>query len=58
MKCKENLSLLYKNGDGGWEHVMKAINQSEELLNSTLAGDVQKVPDILEQVHNENTSIL
>lgn len=44
--------------NGGWENVIKLIRQSEELLNSTLACQEEKVSDILEQVHNENTSIL
>jgi len=44
--------------DGGWEHVMKAIRQSDTLLNATLNGDEKKVAEIIEQVHQDNTSIL
>ena len=44
--------------DGGWESVMDSINQSEELLNATIAGDAQAVASAIEQVHQENTSIL
>ncbi len=44
--------------DGGWEPVMDSINQSEELLNATIAGDAQAVASAIEQVHQENTSIL
>lgn len=44
--------------DGGWEHVMKAIRQSDTLLDATLQGDEKKVAEIVEQVHQDNTSIL
>ncbi len=44
--------------DGGWESVMDSINQSEELLNATIAGDADAVASAMEQVHQENTSIL
>ena len=44
--------------DGGWENVMNAINSSNELLNATLAKDTEKVSEILEKVHADNTSIL
>ncbi len=45
--------------DGGWEHVMNAIHQSDTLLNATLDGDEKKVvAGIIEQVHQDNTSIL
>ena len=44
--------------DGGWENVMKSIHLSEELLDATLAGDEVKVAELLEQAHDDNTSIL
>ncbi len=44
--------------DGGWEHVMHSIQLSDELLESTLQGDTDRVSEIIEQVHDENTSIL
>lgn len=44
--------------DGGWEHVMKAIRQSDVLIDATLNGDEKKVAEIIEQVHQDNTSIL
>ena len=44
--------------DGGWEHVMKAINSSNELLEATLAKDADRVAELLEQVHADSTSIL
>lgn len=44
--------------DGGWEEVMKAISSSNELLKATLAKDEEKVGELLEQVHTDNTSIL
>lgn len=44
--------------DGGWEPVMDAIRSSDELLSATLEGDEEKVASIIEQAHQENTSIL
>ena len=44
--------------DGGWKPVMDAIRNSEELLEATLEGDETKVASMIEQVHQENTSIL
>ncbi|MBR6617933.1 MAG: AAA family ATPase [Oscillospiraceae bacterium] len=44
--------------DGGWESVMDSINQSEKLLNATIAGDAETVASAIELVHQENTSIL
>ncbi len=44
--------------DGGWEHVMHSIQLSDELLEATLQGDNERVSEIVEQVHDENTSIL
>ena len=43
---------------GGWEYVMKVIRQSDTLLDATLQGDEKKVAEIIEQVHQNNTSIL
>lgn len=44
--------------DGGWEPVMDAIRSSDELLSVTLDGDEEKVASMIEQAHQENTSIL
>lgn len=44
--------------DGGWEPVMDAIRSSDELLSATLDGDEEKVASMIEQAHQENTSIL
>ena len=44
--------------DGGWEPVMDAIRSSDELLYATLQGDEEKVSSMIEQAHQENTSIL
>ena len=44
--------------DGGWEPVINAINQSEECLKATLSGDEETVARIIEQTHQENTSII
>ncbi len=44
--------------DGGWETVMSAIRESEELLNATIEGNEQIVAKMVESVHESNTSIL
>lgn len=44
--------------DGGWENLMKAINASDKLLDATLNGEADKVAEMVEQCHGENTSIL
>lgn len=44
--------------DGGWKSVMDAIINSEELLKATIQEDEEKVAAMIEQVHQENTSIL
>ena len=44
--------------DGGWEPVMDAIRSSDELLFATLEGDEEKTASMIEQAHQENTSIL
>ena len=44
--------------DGGWEGIMDAIYQSEKLLNATIACDEEIVAKLVEQAHQDNTSIL
>ena len=44
--------------DGGWEEVMNSLHQSDELLSATLACDSDRVAEILEEVHQKNTSII
>ena len=44
--------------DGGWEPVMAAIRQSEDLMEATLRGDEEYVAQQIQQVHEENISIL
>ena len=44
--------------DGGWEAVMRSIRASDELLKATLACDEEKVAELIEQSHQDNTSIL
>ena len=44
--------------DGGWEPVMDAIRSSEELLSATLDRNEMVVASMIEQVHQENISIL
>ena len=44
--------------DGGWEEVVKAIKSSDELLKATLNCDEEKVAELIDKAHSENTSIL
>lgn len=44
--------------DGGWEEVMKAIKVSDELLKATLNCDEEKVAELIDKAHTDNTSIL
>ncbi len=42
----------------GWSEVAESIKLSDELLKSTLAGDEEKVAELIDRAHDENTSIL
>ncbi|MDD7294779.1 MAG: AAA family ATPase [Oscillospiraceae bacterium] len=44
--------------DGGWESVMQAIRQSNQLLQATIAGQEETVATLIEQAHQANVSIL
>ena len=44
--------------DNGFEHVMKAIEQSDALLRYTLEQNAEKVSEILSEVHYENSSVI
>ena len=44
--------------DGGWENLMKAINDSDKLLEATLNGETETVAELVERSHSDNTSIL
>jgi hypothetical protein len=44
--------------DTGWEHVVKALRQSEKLLQATLDGNEEAVARGVDAAHDENTSIL
>lgn len=44
--------------DGGWENLMKAIRSSDRLLEATLNGEADRVAELIEQCHSENTSVL
>ena len=44
--------------DGGWEEVMNSLRCFDELLKATLSGDSDSVARILEEVHQQNTSII
>ena len=37
---------------------MRSIKSSDELLSATLDGDEEKVAELIEQSHQDNTSIL
>ena len=42
----------------GWNEIINSIKVSDELLNATLKMETEKVAEIVERVHQENTSIL
>ena len=44
--------------DTNWSNVIRALQQSAQLLNDTLDGDEEAVARGVEAVHDENTSIL
>lgn len=44
--------------DTQWTEVQKALAQSDHLLDCVLSGDAEAVAHYVEQVHQENTSIL
>lgn len=44
--------------DGGWEEVMKSIKSSDELLKATLNCNEEKVAELVDKAHSDNTSIL
>jgi hypothetical protein len=44
--------------DTGWTNVIKALHQSEQLLQATLNGDEEAVARGVDAAHDENTSIL
>lgn len=44
--------------DGGWEEVIKVIKVSDELLKATLNCEEEKVAELTDKAHSDNTSIL
>lgn len=44
--------------DGGWEEVMRSIKSSDELLKATLNCDEEKVAELVDKAHSDNTSII
>jgi hypothetical protein len=42
----------------GWDEVIKAVNNSERLLQDTIDGDEEEVAERIDECHMENTSIL
>ena len=43
---------------GGYDEVLKSIKLSDELLKETRLGNAQRVAEIIEEVHQYNTSII
>ena len=44
--------------DGGWQNVIEAITASDKLLDATLNMNASVVADMIEKVHEDNTSIV
>lgn len=44
--------------DSNWEEVMNSIRKSDELLNATLNCNEQKVAEIIEETHRQNSSVI
>lgn len=42
----------------GWGEVVESLKVSQDLVNATLAGDEAKVAELIEQAHQDNTSII
>lgn len=42
----------------GWGEVVKSLKVSQELIKATLSCDEEKVSELIEQAHQDNTSIL
>lgn len=42
----------------GWNEVVKSLQVSDELLNATINCNEERVAELIEQAHQENTSIL
>ena len=42
----------------GWSEVANSLKQSDELLKVTLNCDEEKVADLIDKAHTDNTSIL
>lgn len=43
--------------NGGWEEATWSIKPSDGLLSATLDGDEEKVAELIEQSHQDNTSL-
>ena len=44
--------------DSGWVTIVKALQQSDQLLNDTLQGNKGAVESALNQIHDESTSVM
>lgn len=42
----------------GWNEVVRSLQVSQELINATLSCDEKRVAELIEQAHQDNTSIL
>ena len=42
----------------GWDELINSINDSQRLLNATIAGDAEEAARMIEKCHNGNTSII
>ena len=64
MTCKipnREVATEFKNAiiaDSGWVAVVKALQQSDQLLQDTLQGNEKAVEVALDQIHDESTSVL
>ena len=56
---KEVQEIFEDNIDNtGWNDVIETLNESEELLEATLAGEEKIVAECIERCHDRNTSVL
>jgi len=56
----KEISIEFENAveDTGWDVVVQALRQSEQLLQWTLSGESKQVEEAVDRIHSDNTSIL
>lgn len=56
----KEISIEFENAveDTGWDVILDALKQSEQLLQWTLAGEAKRVEEAIDRIHSDNTSIL